>query len=207
MQLCLVSLPSFIPRDCLHFVAESRSTIGSGPVDPPTLSGHPCPEQAFHRRATCMVIQRGSALVKAACVPRFGKTEALAVEMMAKLVANSAEEGAEWGDLFPDGGPHPETDEHGFGTVVAEQLNGRASLTNSKRAGCKHSDPWLTDFVEAGCKRQKLRTCLANGRGAAAPHGQFDRPCRHLQPVVQRDFQGPKPVAFSELCLGRCFAW
>ena len=41
----------------------------------------------------------------------------------------------------------------GFGTVVAEQLNGRASLANSKRAGCKHSDPWLTDFVEAGCKR------------------------------------------------------
>ena len=78
-----------------HFVEKSRSTIGSGPVDPPTLSGHPCPEQAFHRRATCVVIQRSSALVKAACVPRFGKTEALAVEMMAKLVAKSAEEGAE----------------------------------------------------------------------------------------------------------------
>ena len=78
-----------------HFVEKSRSTIGSGPVDPPTLAGHPCPEQAFHRRATCVVIQRSSALVKAACVPRFGKTEALAVEMMAKLVAKSAEEGAE----------------------------------------------------------------------------------------------------------------
>ena len=126
------------PCDCLHFVVESRSTIGSRPVDPPTLSGHPGPEQVFHRRATCVVIQRSSAFVKAACVPRFRKTEALAVEMMAKLVAEGAKERSERGDLFPDGGPHPETDEHSFGTIVAEQLNGRATLTNSKRPGCKH---------------------------------------------------------------------
>jgi len=42
-----------------------------------------------------VVIERSSALVKAACMPRLAKPEALAVEMMAKLVAKSAEEGAE----------------------------------------------------------------------------------------------------------------
>ena len=38
-------------------------------------------------------------------------TETLAVEVMAELMTKGAEERAEGGDLFPDGGPHPETDE------------------------------------------------------------------------------------------------
>jgi len=100
-----------------------------------------------------MVIQRSSALVKAACVPRLGKTETLAVEMMAILVAEGAEERAVRCNLLTDGGPHPEPDEHRFRTVVAEQLNGRASLTNSKRAGGKHSDPRRANCVEAGCNQ------------------------------------------------------
>ena len=58
-----------------------------------------------------MVIERSSAPVKAACMPRLAPPETLAVEVMAKLVAEGAEERAERGDLFPDGGPHPETDE------------------------------------------------------------------------------------------------
>jgi hypothetical protein len=44
-------------------------------------------------------------------MPRLAKPEALAIEVMAELVAECAEERAERGDLFPDGGPHPETDE------------------------------------------------------------------------------------------------
>ena len=58
-----------------------------------------------------MVIERSSAPVKAACMPRLAPPETLAVEVMAKLVAESAEERAVRGDLFPNGGPHPETHE------------------------------------------------------------------------------------------------
>ena len=94
-----------------YFVEKSRSTIGSGPVDPPTLARRSHPEQGFHRSAACVVIERSSAPVKAACMPRLAPPETLAVEVMAKLVAEGAEERAERGDLFPDGGPHPETDE------------------------------------------------------------------------------------------------
>jgi len=93
-----------------------------------------------------VVIQRSSALVKAASVPRLGKPEELAVEMMAKLVAKGAEERAKRGDLFPDGGPHPETDEHVFGMVVPEQLDRRTAFADSKRAGtlaCVPSGPLL----------------------------------------------------------------
>ena len=58
-----------------------------------------------------MVIERSSAPVKAACMPRLAPPETLAVEVMAELMTKGAEERAEGGDLFPDGGPHPETDE------------------------------------------------------------------------------------------------
>src|SRR5271157_5676436 len=77
------------------FVEKSRSTIGSGPVDPPTLAGRAHPEQAFHRSAARVVVERSSTLVKAACMPRLTPPEALAVEVMAELVAEGAEEGAE----------------------------------------------------------------------------------------------------------------
>ena len=100
-----------------------------------------------------MVIERSSAPVKASRMPRLAPPETLAVEVMAKLVAEGAQERTVRGDLFLDGGPHPETDEHGFGVVVPEQLDGRTALADSKRAGGKHSDPWLVDFVETGCKR------------------------------------------------------
>src|ERR1019366_5446453 len=82
-----------------HFVEKSRATIGTGPVDPPTLAGRSYPEQRFHRSAACAVVERSSTVVKATCMPRLPKPEALAVEVMAKLVAESAEERAERGDL------------------------------------------------------------------------------------------------------------
>jgi hypothetical protein len=44
-------------------------------------------------------------------MPRLAPPETLAVEVMAELMTESAEERAEGGDLFPDSGPHPETDE------------------------------------------------------------------------------------------------
>ena len=59
------------------------------------------------------------------------KPKALAVEVMAKLVAEGAEEGAERGDLFPDGGPHPETDKHrcfGLSLACAAGVTDKPSL-------------------------------------------------------------------------------
>ena len=58
-----------------------------------------------------MVIERSSAPVKASRMPRLTPPETLAVEVMTELMTKGAEERAEGGDLFPDGGPHPETDE------------------------------------------------------------------------------------------------
>jgi hypothetical protein len=84
--------------------------------------------------------------------------------------------------------------------VVPEQLNSRTAFADSKRAGSKYSDPGLPNQVETRCNRQKLRTCLANGRGRAALHGESDRLCQRLQPVVLGDFQRCEPVAFKKPC-------
>ena len=153
-----------------------------------------------------MVVERSSTLVKAACMPRLSPPEALAVEVMAELVAEGAEERAERGYLFPDGGPHPETDEHRFGMVVPEQFNSRTAFADSKRAGCKYSDPGLPNLVESRCDRQKLRRCLANGRGRSALHGGSDRLCQRLQLVVLGDFQRCEPVALKKPGSYRCCA-
>jgi hypothetical protein len=100
-----------------------------------------------------MVIERSSALVKAARMPRLSPPETLAVEVMAELMAKGTEERAEGGDLFPDGGPHPETDDQRFGMVVPEQFNSRITFADSKRAGCKYADPGLPNLVEIRCNR------------------------------------------------------
>jgi len=135
------------------FVEKSRSTIGSGPVDPPTLAGRAHPEQAFHRSAARVVVERSSTLVKAACMPRLTPPEALAVEVMAELMAESAEERAERGNLSPNCGPHPEADERRFWIVVPEQFYGRTAIADSQRAGSKYPDPWRANQVETRCSR------------------------------------------------------
>ena len=99
-----------------------------------------------------MVVERSSTLVKSARVPRLAPPEALAVEVMAKLVAEGAQERTVRGNLFPNGGAHPQADGHRFGIVVAEQLD-RAAFANSKRAGSKYSDPGPTNLVEIRCNR------------------------------------------------------
>ena len=84
--------------------------------------------------------------------------------------------------------------------VVAEQLNSRTAFADSKRAGSKYSDPGLPNQVEARCNRQKLRTCLANGRGGAALHGEaidFANACNWLS---SRDIQRSESVALKKPC-------
>jgi hypothetical protein len=133
------------------------------------------------------MVERSSALVKTACMPRLPPPETLAIEVMAELVTESAEECAEGGDLFPDRGPHPETYEQGFGMVVPEQFNSGTAFSDSKRAGCKHSDPGLPNEVETR-------------RGSAALHGGSDRLRWRLQSVVLGDFQRSELITLKKPC-------
>jgi len=137
ISLCASGCPTFRREVTLHDWFARRSH----------------PEQALHPSSARVMVERSSALVKTACMPRLPPPETLAIEVMAELVTESAEECAEGGDLFPDRGPHPETYEQGFGMVVPEQFNSGTAFSDSKRAGCKHSDPGLPNEVETRSKR------------------------------------------------------
>jgi len=50
------------------------------------------------------------------------KLELLIIEMMAKLVAKSAEECTEGRDFLSHCRPHPDADQHGIRVIVAEEL-------------------------------------------------------------------------------------
>lgn len=71
-----------------------------------------------------MVVQRRGAFVEAARVPGVGKSEALEVQMVTKLVAKRAEERSEGGDRLANRCSHPDADEHGVWMIVAEKLRG-----------------------------------------------------------------------------------
>jgi hypothetical protein len=69
-------------------------------------------------------------------MPRIVKLELLIIEMMAKLVAKSAEECTEGRDFLSHCRPHPDADQHGFGSVVPEKLCAPA-FADSQWSGCK----------------------------------------------------------------------
>ena len=70
-----------------------------------------------------MMVESSGPLVETASMPRIVKPELLIIEVVAELVAKSAEECAEGRDFFSHCRPHPEPDQHSFGIVVAEKLH------------------------------------------------------------------------------------
>lgn len=70
------------------------------------------------------MIQGCGALVEAASVPGIAESELQEVQMMAELMAQGAQERSKRCDVFPNRCPHPDTDLHGIGVIVAEKLCG-----------------------------------------------------------------------------------
>ena len=71
-----------------------------------------------------------------------------------------AEEGAVRGDFLPNCRAHPDSDQHGFRVVVAEQLSRRV-LANSQRSGRKNANAAGWDLVKLRSDGQEF------GAGAA----------------------------------------
>lgn len=77
-----------------------------------------------------MVVEYARPLVKAPCVPRVSEAELLEIEMVTELVAQGAQKCAERRDLLANRRAHPDANQHGVGSVVAEQLE-RPMLTRA----------------------------------------------------------------------------
>jgi len=93
------------------------------------------------------MVWRSGALVETASVPRIRKSELPEIEVVAELVAEGAQERPERRDLLPHRRPHPYSDQHGLGIVVAEKLAGPV-FTDSQRSGCEHADAAYRRSVE-----------------------------------------------------------
>lgn len=84
-----------------------------------------------------MVIERSRPFVESTSVPGVRKT--LEIQMMAKLMAQGAQECSEGGDFLADGRSHPDADQDRIRVVVAEELDRRTS-PDTKRPGGEHAD-------------------------------------------------------------------
>jgi hypothetical protein len=68
------------------------------------------------------MVECSSSLIESASMPRVRESETLEIEMVAEFVAKCTQERAERCDLRAHRRPHPDADQHGLGSAVAEKL-------------------------------------------------------------------------------------
>src|SRR3989442_1488191 len=115
----------------------------------------------------------------------------------AELVAESAEECAERGDLPPHCRPHPYPDQHGFRVVVAEKL-ARPVFSYPQWPRCKHPKTAARDFVKGSSKIQKLCAGSANIRARPGFHPRLYRFRNCEQGSILREVERPHPIALQK---------
>ena len=81
-----------------------------------------------------MVIKHSRSLVEAPRMPRVREAELFEVEMMAKLVAESTQEGTERRDFFANRRSHPDPNQHRVRGVVTKKFE-CPMLTGAQRSG------------------------------------------------------------------------
>jgi hypothetical protein len=89
-------------------------------MNSPAAARHFYPEELLGRSPARMVVKGGSALIEAARVPRVFELETLIVQVVAKLVAEGAQESSEGSHLLTDSRTHPNPDLQGFRRIVSK---------------------------------------------------------------------------------------
>src|SRR6266550_988375 len=85
---------------------------------------------------------------------------------MTELVTKRAKECSERGDFLLHGGPHPNSDQHGFRAVIPEQF-ACPVLANSQGPSRKDANVTFRNFIELRGSIQKL--CAGVTTSAAVP--------------------------------------
>jgi len=97
-----------------------HTAIRARPINSPATARYRHPEQPLRSRIPRIMVERTCSLIESPRVPRVAEPKFLEIKMVAKLVAERAQECAEGRDLFANCSPHPRADHHGFGIVVPE---------------------------------------------------------------------------------------
>ena len=101
---------------------RSATPIRPLPVYAPPPACHRHPDELLQRRPPRVVIDHARPFVETPRVPRVSKAELLEVEMVAELVAQGAQKCPEGRDFLSHCRPHPDSDQHRVGGVVAESV-------------------------------------------------------------------------------------
>lgn len=124
-----------------------------------------------------MVVKSRGSFVKSSSVRRAREAEFLAVEMMAKLVAERAQERAERSYLLAHGGTGPYTDVSIAKGIVAEEFRLPTSLPHAKGSSGERTNIGSADAVKGGCRTQKFMARASDLGARAFLHNGADRLC------------------------------
>jgi hypothetical protein len=127
------------------------------------------------------------------------ESKSFAIEVMAELVAESAEKCAERRDLFSHRCSRPDANHLFPGRVVSEEFRSPAALSNAKRSSRQGAYVRRMNPIKPGRLREEIGARSLHFRPAARLHGEFDGLRERSQSVVLWQFEGGEAVAFHVL--------
>jgi hypothetical protein len=170
---------AFGPMVCKRVMALAQygrgRTIGSirlGPIDAPAPASRGYPDQLLHGSAFRIVVEHGGTLVEAPRVPGIAKWELMEVEMVAKLVTESAQERSERRDVLSNGGSHPNSNDFCTRVIITKQL-GRGMFSNAQGSSSQHADRAGRHLIKIRGARNEFLASPANVSRRACLHRRF----------------------------------
>ncbi len=128
-----------------------------------------------------MVVKQGGSFIESARVGRSSETKLLAIEMVAELVAQSAQERAEGRNLFAHGGARPYADQRVSKRVISEKLDLPSALPHAERSSGQGADLGSPHVVKGSCRIQEFGAGRSNLGSASLPSSQIRSPGPNLR--------------------------
>ena len=157
------------------------------------------PEELFYRSAPRVVVKQAGSFIESARVRRPSETKLLAIEMVAELVAQLAQERAEGRNLLAHGGASPDADERIFKRVITEKLDLPSTLPHAERSSGQGADLGSPHVVKGSCCIQEFGAGRSNLGRRAFLHYRFDHLSQIWELWVGRQFDAGKLFALEEL--------
>ena len=169
--------------------------VRSLPVDAPAMARYRPPNKSLLPCASGMVIEQRRSFIESSRVP--GIRESMEVQVVAKLVAKSTQEGSKRGHLFAYRRLHPHANKNGVWVVIAEKLDCR-SLSDTEGSGGKNPNSAVLHFIKICCTIKKVRRNSKNLLGPSGFYRGFDGSGNSAQSIVLWQPQSVDLVAFRK---------
>jgi len=151
------------------------------PVDAPAVAWCGYPNESLLGCPSGMVIEQRRSFIESPGVP--GIRESLEVQVVAKLVTQSAKKGSKRGDLLAYRRFHPHTNKNGVRVVIPEKLDGRP-FSDTEGPGGENPYAAALHFIEIGCSIKKVSRNPENLFGPSRLHRALDGRSNSSQPIV-----------------------